>query len=282
MPLINTNKPIGALCSAISFNNQAVIYYKMGKFKLSQLFMEKALSMDMKQNCGTTLKSLIDIGTSKYYELSYNLGLTLFKNGDFVNAYEYLILAVQRFHRNPMLWFRIAECCVQVYKVCAFCLNVAQKPNRIFMGKKENEPPTTMIRTVGHGAHRKFILPSQPICDPRFSYHVQSYAVPVPSLEFGLMCLENALVLIESDDEFLFDFTLSTFMNVSTGNIEMLPSVSGNSCPSNPFTTEQQTDLHNAILLLYTYINLQLGNYITVKEKVDFLLKERKISPLQK
>lgn len=61
-------------------------------------------------------KPLHTLGGSKYHELMYNLGIALLHAGKPVQAFDSLIIAVRRYHRNSRLWMRIAECCIMVHK----------------------------------------------------------------------------------------------------------------------------------------------------------------------
>lgn len=61
-------------------------------------------------------KTLHVLGGSKYHELMYNLGIALLHAGRAAQAFDCLIVAVRRYHRNSSLWMRIAECCIMVHK----------------------------------------------------------------------------------------------------------------------------------------------------------------------
>ncbi|CAH2006426.1 unnamed protein product [Acanthoscelides obtectus] len=56
------------------------------------------------------------LGGSRYHELMYNLGISLLHAHKPVQAFDCLIVAVRRYHRNSRLWMRIAECCIMVHK----------------------------------------------------------------------------------------------------------------------------------------------------------------------
>jgi hypothetical protein len=61
-------------------------------------------------------RPLYTLGSSKSYELMYNLGVSLLHAGRPVQAFDCLIEAVQVYHMNPRLWLRLAECCVMAHK----------------------------------------------------------------------------------------------------------------------------------------------------------------------
>lgn len=55
-------------------------------------------------------------GGSRYHEVMYNLGISLLYAGKPQQAFECLIVAVRRYHRNSRLWLRLAECCILVHR----------------------------------------------------------------------------------------------------------------------------------------------------------------------
>lgn len=61
-------------------------------------------------------RPLYTLGGSKYHELMYNLGIALLHAGRATQAFDCLIIAVRRYHRNSRLWLRLAECCIRVHK----------------------------------------------------------------------------------------------------------------------------------------------------------------------
>lgn len=46
----------------------------------------------------------------------YNLGIALLHAGRAAQAFDCLIVAVRRYHRNSSLWMRLAECSIMVHK----------------------------------------------------------------------------------------------------------------------------------------------------------------------
>lgn len=55
-------------------------------------------------------------GGCKHHEIMYNLGVALLYAKRPAEAFDCLIFAVRRYHRNSRLWLRIAECCIAVHK----------------------------------------------------------------------------------------------------------------------------------------------------------------------
>lgn len=102
------------------YNNIGVVHYAMGKPNLACHYFQCALKEDLSR---TAIKDeqisdrpLYKFGTTKYHEIVYNLGLALLRANKPVQAFECLIIAVRRFHRNSRLWLRLAECCIINHK----------------------------------------------------------------------------------------------------------------------------------------------------------------------
>lgn len=56
-------------------------------------------------------------------------------------------------------------------------------------------------KVVGTGRHRKIILASALSKDTRYHAESISYAMPQPTLEFGMLCLKNALFTLSMTEE---------------------------------------------------------------------------------
>lgn len=104
--------------TVLFYNNIGVAHYAMGKPNLACHYFQTALKEDLAktQTKESNEKPLFKIGGSKYHEIVYNLGLALLQAGKPVQAFECLIVAVRRFHRNSRLWLRLAECCIMTHK----------------------------------------------------------------------------------------------------------------------------------------------------------------------
>lgn len=61
-------------------------------------------------------RPLLLMGGSRHHELMYNLGISLLHSGRPTQAFDFLIIAVRRYHRNCRLWLRLAECCIYTHK----------------------------------------------------------------------------------------------------------------------------------------------------------------------
>ena len=57
-------------------------------------------------------RPLVTVGLNLRHEILYNLGIQLLFSGRPLAAFDCLVDAVQRYHTNPRLWLRLAECCI--------------------------------------------------------------------------------------------------------------------------------------------------------------------------
>lgn len=99
------------------YNNLGVIHHAMGKPNLACHYYNQAL---LEEQPLTKLSAddcqLYMLGASKYHEIMFNMGISLLYAGKSAQAFDCLIVAVRKFHRNCRLWLRLAECCIQLHK----------------------------------------------------------------------------------------------------------------------------------------------------------------------
>lgn len=111
--------------------------------------------------------------------------------------------------------------------------------------------------------------------DFNFSAEGQSYAVPVPTLEFASLCLKNAYLLLPTDT---IISPVSLLLLPAHGPAGSQPPPTSGSAPSTPFSDNCIAVLKNAILAASAYVALCLGDYILALEYADNLLSQPKIS----
>lgn len=61
-------------------------------------------------------RPLLTIGSNYKYELLYNMGVSLLCARKPVDAFDCLVEAIQLHYRDPLIWLRLAECCILVHK----------------------------------------------------------------------------------------------------------------------------------------------------------------------
>ncbi|XP_050428026.1 CCR4-NOT transcription complex subunit 10 isoform X2 [Adelges cooleyi] len=195
VPLTDNFKETGECPHVLIKNNVACLYHNTKKPTIAYMSMFKAIDSHQKNIENVTKpiqgegvlsgQPLHVIGASIKTELMFNLGISLLHAHKPEEAFDCLIEAVQTYHMNPRLWLRLAECCVMAHK---------SSNDRDFDFKK-----SYIEGVVGSGKHRKIILKSHLFPDTKYSCEAVSAAVPMPSLEFGSLCIRNAAWLIQGD-----------------------------------------------------------------------------------
>lgn len=176
----------------IYYNNIAIIYYYNRKSHLSLFFMNKAYSVYFntieklkkapKENL--SIKPSI-FQTATFLKIMYNRGVAFLSAKKPIEAFDCFTVAVQGMLRSPLIWLRLAECCIMVYKKDNEELfNFNQKRKELVTGK------------LGSGCCAKICLNNKVYKDTAFSSEIQTYAVPMPSLEFATVCLRNSFALL--------------------------------------------------------------------------------------
>ncbi|XP_028141925.2 CCR4-NOT transcription complex subunit 10 [Diabrotica virgifera virgifera] len=258
----------GESSTIMFYNNMGAIHYAMGKPNLACHYFQMALKEDIKlmqqyQKKDDSDKPLYTLGGSKYHELMYNLGIALLHSKRPTQAFDCLIIAVRRYHRNSRLWMRLAECCIMVHK----------ETNEVDFGEQKN----LIAELIGSAEKQKVVLATNFSNDKKYSTESQSYAVPVPSLEFASLCLRNAYLLIPSDTE-----TPPVPLFLVTGIPPPAPPPSPGPSPSCPLNPDGIAVLRNGILIASAYVSLCLGDYILALEYSKELLDQPRISEVHK
>lgn len=194
-------------------NNAGCVYHAMGKYHLACLHFQKSLNKSNellaefpKPSTGNLLNSrlpivefyisfyifivgdplsnrpLVTIGSNYKYELLYNMGVSLLYARKPADAFDCLIEAVQLHHRDPLIWLRLAECCIQVHKpvkkiphlflVSPFHMTIlfSQENKKDFrLTERQRE---IVKSTAGFASHRKVILSSRISNDNCKRYHL--------------------------------------------------------------------------------------------------------------
>ncbi|EFA06148.2 CCR4-NOT transcription complex subunit 10 isoform X1 [Tribolium castaneum] len=262
----------GESSTLMFYNNMGVIHHAMGKPNLACHYFQLALKEDIaltnnaKKDKGMDDKPLYALGGSKYHELMYNLGVSLLHAKRPVQAFDCLIIAVRRYHRNARLWMRLAECCIMATK----------ESNEVDFDIQKRQKEI-IVNVIGSQDKQKVILTTNVSKDKKYSTESQSYAVPVPSLEFASLCLRNASTLLPSD-------TVSSPIPLFLipGGIPPVPSCSPSPAPSSPLSPESVMSLRNSILAASAYVALCLGDYILALEHAENLLQQPRLSGAHK
>ncbi|MBA0610658.1 hypothetical protein Godav_011474 [Gossypium davidsonii] len=109
--LMASSNRTDAAMSSIFNNNLGCIYYQLGKYHTSAVFFSKALS-----NCSSLQKEkplkLLTFSQDKSLLITYNCGLQYLACGKPLLAAHCFQKASLVFYRRPLMWLRLAECCL--------------------------------------------------------------------------------------------------------------------------------------------------------------------------
>ncbi|KAL5239288.1 hypothetical protein ACI65C_006698 [Semiaphis heraclei] len=253
IPMKDDFKGTGECSSVLINNNVACLYHYANKPTLAFTSIYKAIVQHQKNITDVTKPNQAEgilsgqplhiIGASIKTELMFNLGISLLHARKPEEAFDCLIEAVQIYYMNPRLWLRLAECCIMTHK---------KSNDRDFDVKKP-----FIEGVVGSGKHRKIILKSQLFADTKYSREAVSASIPMPSLEFGSLCVRNAVLLLQGN------------------TIDCSPS-------HKPINIPDRNYLFDCIQSAGAYIALCLGDPVVALKYSRKLLKSEKINKVHK
>ncbi|XP_024980153.1 CCR4-NOT transcription complex subunit 10-B isoform X2 [Cynara cardunculus var. scolymus] len=157
--------------SALYNNNLGCIYYQLGKYQTSAVFFSKALGNSAQQRKERPRK-LLNISQDKSVFFAYNCGLVYLASGKPSLAVRCFRQAGSVFFKRPLLWLRIAECCIMA----------SEKKLDI------------NVNVVGRGKWRQLVIEC-------WNSRNTVQEEPNLSLTFAKSCLLNALHLLDCPDE---------------------------------------------------------------------------------
>uniref|UniRef100_A0A182IP89 CCR4-NOT transcription complex subunit 10 n=1 Tax=Anopheles atroparvus TaxID=41427 RepID=A0A182IP89_ANOAO len=243
-----TNEPVnvskhGEDQNTILANNMGVIHFSVKHYALAARFFQQALLFDKSATEDSSTEKvegspLYCVGATKRPEILYNHGLALLHLQRPKDAFECLLIVLNSYHNNPRLWLRLAECCIMVHRQ-----------------EKQTQSKNISLGAVGSGVLRKYVLnpaPKTPTVDGD-----QSLAIPATTLEFGALCLRNAVTLLEFHEPELVRQTENCDRTVSWDKV-----YEGVPCnPSLPMKLASFNKLKCAVLAAYSYVLNTLGEY---------------------
>lgn len=291
-------KLCGESVAVIYYNNMACINYSRSKPNLAVFYLEKALEENKKSiesiRCKDTDKDPLSsqpvytLGGDKHHELMFSLGISLLQGGQATRAFDCFLEAAQRLQNNPVLWLKLAECCV-------YC----HKPTNEVDFDVIKFRDCLVQKVIGNGNNKKIILSSRLNNDTKYHYESLSYAIPQPTIEFAMLCLKNALFTLPKDENMPCppsnpsDLQFNPSANLSSSNTSGLRGSIGGLTPSSgilnthpsmlitPVTSHatwiEAMNLKIAILAASSYVSLCLGDYMVAFEHAKTLLKIEKI-----
>ncbi|ETW09271.1 hypothetical protein H310_01670 [Aphanomyces invadans] len=200
---------------ALYLNNLGCVHSQLGHHQAAQSYFAKALETSSpsrpsskasgsKTASDATTNAAHHLASSAQAEILYNNGLQLLVLKKYALAFRCLHAASKLMFNRPKLWLRLGECCTASYAAQREALPTEYKN-------------CLVSAVVGHGAHRRIVLPTRPPTDEPAasitsadslpSTSSSASEVPSMSLPFAVKCFRNALILshqvLESKGEYV-------------------------------------------------------------------------------
>lgn len=203
--LLRASSNQGDVGSLIIMNNNiGCIYYQQGKHNTSSIFFHKALS-----NCSSLWKEkprkLATFSQDKSLLIAYNCGLQYLSCGKPVLAARCFLKASLVFYKRPLLWLRLAECCLMALEKGLI------KPKETSVHESEFR-----VQVIGQGKWRHLTAETGSLrsgngnLDESDDAILDSNSKLRLSMPFARQCLLNALHLLESSELKLVKSSLSS------------------------------------------------------------------------
>ncbi|KAK8604761.1 hypothetical protein V6N13_082235 [Hibiscus sabdariffa] len=192
--LMASSNQTDAAMSSMFNNNLGCIYYQLGKYHTSAVFFSKALS-----NCSSLEKEkplkLLTFSQDKSLLITYNCGLQYLACGKPLLAARCFQKASLIFYKRPLLWLRLAECCL-----------MAAEKGLVKGRSAPSDKSEIRVSVIGKGRWRKLLIEN----GISRNGHVDSVekdvwalggdGQPKLSLPLARQCLYNALHLLNCSD----------------------------------------------------------------------------------
>ncbi|XP_046621243.1 CCR4-NOT transcription complex subunit 10-B [Neodiprion virginianus] len=269
-------KSSGESAAVLYYNNMACLHHAMGKPNLACFYLQKALqenknaveSIQVKDADPFLSQPLYTLGGNKHYELMYSLGVSLLHARRAAQAFECFTESAQKLHNSPRLWLRMAECCIY-----------SHKPTNEIDFNIHKRRKDLVQKVVGNGIYRKIILASALSKDTKYHTEGLSCAIPQPTLEFGMLCLKNALFLLPNDNNEL-NLPSTPMAGPQSVPMSLKPShVLGgqHATQVSQATALEALNLKASVLAASAYTSLCLGDNVVALEHAKALLGMSKL-----
>ncbi|PON77072.1 N-terminal acetyltransferase A, auxiliary subunit [Parasponia andersonii] len=174
-------------------NNLGCIYYQLGKYHTSSVFFSKALN-----NCSSLRKDkplkLSTFSQDNSFLIIYNCGMQYLACGKPLVAARCFQKAGLIFYKRPLLWLRLAECCLMALEkgLLKTCLAPADRSE-------------VRVYVIGKGKWRQLVLEDGILRNgnvdlERGDLLLGSDGQPKLSLSLARQCLHNALYLLDRSE----------------------------------------------------------------------------------
>ncbi|XP_021760747.1 CCR4-NOT transcription complex subunit 10-like [Chenopodium quinoa] len=188
----NSQSDVGS--SIIINNNIGCIYYQQGNQHTSSIFFHKALS-----NCSSLWKEkprkLATFSQDKSFLIAYNCGVQYLSCGKPVLAARFFLKACLVFYNRPLLWLRLAECCL-----------MALDKGLLKRTETPRHESQVKVQVIGQGKWRHLAFENGSLRsgftnpDDREDLSLEKNSKPTLSLSFARQCLLNSLHLLGNSE----------------------------------------------------------------------------------
>ncbi|XP_012081190.2 CCR4-NOT transcription complex subunit 10 isoform X1 [Jatropha curcas] len=175
-------------------NNLGCIYYQLGKYQASSVLFSKALS-----SCASLRKDkpmkLLTISQDKSLLIMYNCGIQQLACGKPLLAARCFQKASLIFYNYPILWLRLAECCL-----------LALEKGLIKASRIPSDQSEIIVHVIGKGKWRHLAIENGSLRNgyvdsiEKEDLFLGSDGQPKLSVSLARQCLLNALHLLDSSD----------------------------------------------------------------------------------
>ncbi|KAJ9163063.1 hypothetical protein P3X46_022777 [Hevea brasiliensis] len=176
------------------FNNLGCIYYQLGKYHASSVLFSKALTSSSSLRKDKPMK-LLTFSQDKSLLIMYNCGIQHLACGKPLLAARCFQKASLIFYNLPILWLRLAECCL-----------MALEKGLIKAGRTPSHKSEIIVHVIGKGKWRHLAIENGSSRNgyldsvEREDLFLGSDGQPKLSVTLARQCLLNALHLLDSSD----------------------------------------------------------------------------------
>lgn len=192
--LVASSSRTDTAISSIFNNNLGCIYYQLGKYHTSSIFFSKALTNTSSLRKEKPLK-LSTFSQDNSFHMVYNCGVQYLACGKPILAARCFQKASLVFYNWPLLWLRLAECCL-----------MALEKGLIKKCLAPSERSEIRVHVVGQGKWRQLVIEDGISRNrhvgsvERDNGTVSSDGQPKLSMSIARQCLQNALHLLDSSE----------------------------------------------------------------------------------
>lgn len=93
-------------------NNMGIIHLRVRHYALAAEFFQSAINFDKRIASNLKSAALHHLSAPRSREVLYNLGISMLHLKRPKEAFQCFLMPLKTYHRNPRLWFRIAEACI--------------------------------------------------------------------------------------------------------------------------------------------------------------------------